>query len=140
LQKNLDERARPICHLNSFDDAKWFALYTTSRHEKRVAQHLDQRRIEFFLPLYRSQGKWSDGSKVTLELPLSPSYLFVRIQRNQRAGVLDVPGALAVVIGTGGQPAAIPESSVDMLRRVTCSHFPHGDHTTQLAAVVAVGK
>jgi transcription antitermination factor NusG len=96
----------------------WFALYTTSRHEKRVAQHLCQRHIEFFLPLYRSQRKWNNGSKVTLELPLFPGYLFVRIQRNQRAAVLSVPGALAVVGGTGGEPAALPDSTVDALRQV----------------------
>ncbi|MGC9224616.1 MAG: transcription termination/antitermination NusG family protein [Terracidiphilus sp.] len=27
---------------------RWYALYTASRHEKRVAQHLRQREIEFF--------------------------------------------------------------------------------------------
>jgi transcription antitermination factor NusG len=99
-------------------NSNWFALYTTSRHEKRVAQHLDQRHIEFFLPLYLSRRKWNNGSKVTLELPLFPGYLFVRIQRNQRAGVLSVPGALAVVGGTGGEPAALPDSTVDALRQV----------------------
>jgi transcription antitermination factor NusG len=99
-------------------NANWFALYTTSRHEKRVAQHLDQRQIEFFLPLYRSQRKWNNGSRVTLELPLFPGYLFVRIQRCQRASVLSVPGALAVVGGTGGEPAPLPDGAVDTLRRV----------------------
>jgi transcription antitermination factor NusG len=99
-------------------NTNWFALYTTSRHEKRVAQHLCQRQIEFFLPLYQSQRKWNNGLKVTLELPLFPGYLFVRIQRSQRVAVLSVPGALAVVGGTGGEPAALPEGTVDALRRV----------------------
>jgi transcription antitermination factor NusG len=82
---------------------RWFALYTTSRHEKRVAQHLSQREIEFFLPLYKSERRWSDGSRVTLDLPLFPGYLFIHIQRNERGRVLGVPGALAVVGGTGGE-------------------------------------
>jgi len=96
--------------------SKWFALYTASRHEKRVAQHLGQREIEFYLPLYKAQRKWSDGSRVTLDLPLFPGYLFIHIQRNERGRVLGVPGALAVVGGTGGEPAWLPDATIDALR------------------------
>jgi transcription antitermination factor NusG len=105
----------------------WFAVYTTSRHEKRVAEHLTQREIEHFLPLYRSDRKWSDGSRVTLDLPLFPGYLFVRIQRSERVSVLSVPGALAVVGGTGGEPAPLPDATIDALRTALRlrTAFPH---------------
>jgi transcription antitermination factor NusG len=96
--------------------SKWFALYTTSRHEKRVAQHLLERQIEFYLPLYRAERKWRDGSRVTLELPLFPGYLFIHIRRNERVRVLEAPGALAVVNGTGGEPSALPDTIIDALR------------------------
>jgi transcription antitermination factor NusG len=96
--------------------SNWFALYTTARHEKRVAQYLIERRIECYLPLYRSQRRWKDGSRVTLELPLFPSYLFVRMERRARGLVLSVPGALAVVSGTGGEPAPLPEATIEALR------------------------
>jgi len=95
---------------------KWFAAYTSPRHEKRVGQHLEMREIEHYLPLYRTQRKWSDGSRVTLDLPLFPSYIFVCIQRNERVRVLEVPGVLAVVGGTGGEPASLPEAEIDALR------------------------
>lgn len=95
---------------------RWFALYTTSRHEKRIAQHLRQREIEHYLPLYQADRKWRDGSRVTLDLPLFPGYIFVRIQRSQRVSVLSVPGALAVVGGTGGEPAPLPDTAVEALR------------------------
>lgn len=95
---------------------RWFALYTTSRHEKRIAQHLSQREIEHYLPLYQADRKWRDGSRVTLDLPLFPGYIFVRIQRSQRVSVLSIPGALAVVGGTGGEPAPLPDSAIDALR------------------------
>ena len=95
---------------------KWFALYTTARHEKRVAQHLSQRKIECYLPLYRSERKWSNRSRVTLDLPLFPGYLFIHIRRNERVNALSVPGALAVVGGTGGAPAALPDATIDTLR------------------------
>jgi transcription antitermination factor NusG len=96
--------------------SQWFALYTTCRHEKRIAQHLSQREIEHYLPLYRAERKWRDGSRVTLDLPLFPGYIFVRIQRAQRVRVLSVPGALAVVGGTGGEPAPLPDTAMDALR------------------------
>jgi transcription antitermination factor NusG len=97
-------------------ESNWFAVYTASRHEKRVAQHLTQREIEYYLPLYRSARKWSDGSKVTLELPLFPGYLFVHIKRSDRVRVLNVPGALAVVGGSGREPVPLPEGTIDALR------------------------
>ena len=96
--------------------SQWFALYTTSRHEKRIAQHLSLRSIEHYLPLYRADRKWRDGSRVTLDLPLFPGYIFVRIQRSERVSVLSVPGALAVVGGTRGEPAPLPCSAIDALR------------------------
>jgi len=96
--------------------AGWFALYTTSRHEKRVAELLEWREIEHFLPLYRSKRKWKDGSRVTLDLPLFSGYLFVRIQRNQRGRVLEVPGAVALVMGAGGEPAPLPDATIQALR------------------------
>ena len=97
--------------------ADWFAVYTTSRHEKRVAEHFSYREIEHFLPLYRSERKWKDGSRVTLDLPLFPSYIFVHIAMAERVRVLSVPGALAVVGGTGGEPAPLPDAAIAALRR-----------------------
>lgn len=62
------------------------------------------------------QRKWRDGSRVTLDLPLFPGYLFVRVARSQRVRVLEVPGALTMVQGTGGQPAALPDATIQKLR------------------------
>lgn len=97
-------------------EPRWFAVYTVSRHEKRVAQHLTHRQIEFYLPLYRSERKWSDGSRVTLDLPLFPGYLFVHIKRTERTQVLSVPGTLAVVGGTGREAAPLPDAAIEALR------------------------
>jgi transcription antitermination factor NusG len=122
LQQNYlqTERATPNSPPEVVSDAlqarKWFALYTTARHEKRVAEHLAQRQIERYLPLYRSERKWSDGSRVTLELPLFPCYLFIHIRRKERGSVLAVPGAVTVVGGTGGEPAPLPDATIDALR------------------------
>jgi transcription antitermination factor NusG len=93
----------------------WFAVYTTCRHEKRVARNLQQRQIEHFLPIYRTQHTWKDGTRATLELPLFPGYVFVRIDFHDRVGVLEVPGVVSM-IGTAKQPAPLPEMEVEALR------------------------
>ncbi|MGA2890572.1 MAG: UpxY family transcription antiterminator [Terracidiphilus sp.] len=95
---------------------KWLAVYTSPRHEKRVAQYFEVKGISHYLPLYSARRKWSDGSTVTLELPLFPGYLFVRIDRSERVRVLQVPGVLTFVGGTGHQPASLPDAEIDALR------------------------
>ena len=108
--------AHPALTPEGVQPCRWFALYTTSRHEKHVAQHLDQREIECYLPLYKTQRKWANGLKVTLDLPLFPGYVFVHIRRCERGRVLSVPGALSVVGGTGGEPAWLPDATIEALR------------------------
>jgi transcription antitermination factor NusG len=95
---------------------KWFAAYTAPCHEKRVAQHLSLRQIEYFLPLYRVRRQWRDGSKVVLELPLFPGYIFVRIKKEERVPVLQVPKVLAIVQGLKREPAPLADSDIESLR------------------------
>ena len=93
----------------------WYAVHTSPRHEKRVREHLEHRRVECFLPLFRTVHRWKNGSKAQVELPLFPGYLFVNIARSERVQVLDVPGVLAFV-GTKSQPAQLPDAEIETLR------------------------
>jgi transcription antitermination factor NusG len=102
-------------NLSAIPDRRWFAVYTTCRHEKRVAEHLERRQIEHFLPLYRSQHTWKDGSRVFVDLPLFPGYVFVRVDCRNRVGVLAVPGVVSM-IGTALRPAPLPDFEVETLR------------------------
>ena len=61
--------------------ANWFAVHTIPRHEKRVREQMADRRIETFLPVYHEERQWKKRAPVTLEMPLFPTYLFVRIAR-----------------------------------------------------------
>ena len=94
---------------------RWFAVYTTPRHEKCIAEHFGQRQIENYLPLYRAHRRWKDGSRVNLELPLFPNYIFVRIAQNERVRVLEVPGVQRI-IGSGNKPAPLPDFEIESLR------------------------
>ena len=93
----------------------WFAVYTSSHHEKRVAEQLAQRQMESFLPLYSTTRRWKNRTRVTLELPLFPGYLFARIERKERVRLLEIPGVLSLV-GFGQQPAPLPDFEIESLR------------------------
>ena len=95
--------------------ARWFAVYTTPRHEKSVARHFEVRQIESFLPLYRSVHRWKNGCRVTVEQPLFPNYVFVSLGRRDYIRVLQVPGVLSLV-GSGREPSALPTSEIEALR------------------------
>jgi len=95
---------------------EWFAVSTSPRHEKRVDLHLIHRGIEHYLPLYRTEHKWRNGLRAHLELPLFPGYIFARFNRSERVRVLEVPGVLAIVTGTGHEIAPLPEDQIDALR------------------------
>lgn len=95
-------------------DLNWYALYTCPRHEKCVAQQIEQRSISCFLPLYRSVRRWKDRRK-ELELALFPGYVFVRLAMKDRLRVLQLPSAVRLV-SFNGQPAVLPETEIDQLR------------------------
>lgn len=92
----------------------WYAAYTCSRHEKRVAEQLQERGIEHFLPLYRSVRRWKDRKK-ELELVLFPGYVFIRLDLADRLRILQLPGVVRFV-SFNGQPAALPRDDIEGLR------------------------
>ncbi len=94
---------------------QWFVVYVMTRHEKRIADHFRLRQIEHFLPLYSTLRRWQDGTKVNLQLPLFPSYVFVRIAHNTRVRVLEVPGVLSLV-GCGRHASPVPDLYIESLR------------------------
>jgi transcription antitermination factor NusG len=93
----------------------WYVLMVRSNHEKRIAHALGERGIAHFLPCYRSLRQWKDR-RITLELPLFPSYLFVRISLAERLRALTIPHVFSLV-GTGGSPATVSEREIDSIRR-----------------------
>jgi transcription termination/antitermination protein NusG len=95
-------------------ELRWVAIYTVARHEKAVARQLEERRIETFLPLYRSWHRWKDRKK-EVDLALFPSYVFVRIFSRNKLTVLQVPGVVDIV-SFNGELATLPEQEINALR------------------------
>jgi transcription antitermination factor NusG len=108
-------RGQDVVHLSMDEQRRWFAVFTRSHHEKRVAQYYAERHIEHLLPISRVLRQWSHYRKVTVELPLFPNYIFVHIARCERTRAIEVPGALSLV-GPSSVPAPLPDSEIESLR------------------------
>ncbi len=103
-----------IASENIYSQTLWYAAYTASRHEKRVAQQLQDRGVENFLPLFDTIHRWKNG-RHRVQLPLFSGYVFVRIALRDRLRALQVPG-LVRLVGFNGMPFPLPESDIDAIR------------------------
>ena len=104
----------PLALPASWLEQHWYAAYTRAKHEKHVAKELQVRVVENFLPLYSSARFWRDR-RVTLELPLFPGYVFVRLALRDRLRVLQIPSVVRLV-AFNGQPAALPDTEIEIMR------------------------
>jgi len=110
----------------SLGEEKWYAVYTWANHEKRVAEHLEQRQVRSFLPLYRAMHRWKDRRK-EVELVLFPGYVFVHLSLQHRLRVLDIPRVVHLV-SFQGKPAPLPEHEIEKLRQGVNGRVHMGPH------------
>jgi len=93
----------------------WFVLFVRAHQEKMTAQRLAGYEVQHYLPCYRSVRQWKDR-RVTLEVPLFPGYVFVRLPFLERARVLSLPNVVGLV-GGRNVPAVITAEEIDCIRR-----------------------
>lgn len=77
-------------------EGPWHVLHVIANHEKKVAQHLNIRSLEHYLPLYSERSRWSDRY-VTLERPLFMGYIFVRYSSQTRLSLISTPGVIRLL-------------------------------------------
>jgi transcription antitermination factor NusG len=106
----------------------WFAIQTWPRYEKKVAVEFQSKEIEVFLPLLASKRKWSDRHTV-VQMPLFPSYVFVRIDEslNARVGLLRTNGVTGFV-GVRGIGVSIPQVQIESVRSLLASDVMFEPH------------
>ena len=103
-----------------FTEKKWYAVYTKSRCEKKVAQQLSQKGIEHYCPLNRVHRQWSDRKKIILE-PLFTSYVFVRISSEEQLAVRRTSGILNFVYWLS-KPAVIRNDEIEIIKQFLNEH------------------
>lgn len=96
-------------------EARWYALYTNPRAEKKAAQELSARGFESFLPLQTTLKQWSDRKKKVQE-PLFKSYLFVKTDlERHHADVLSVNGIVKFV-RIGKETVPVRDEVIEAIR------------------------
>jgi len=104
----------PLYLSSQYGQPNWYAVYTSSRHEKRVAKQLELANLQCYLPLYEQLSRWQDR-RVRVLLPLFPGYVFVRLALKDRLEVLRTSGVVRLV-GFSGMPIPLPEGQIEALR------------------------
>ena len=94
---------------------KWLALYSRPRWEKKVAQLLTEKGLESYCPVNKVRRKWSDRVKI-VEEPLFKSYVFVRVNDEDRTAVRMTPGVINFVYWNG-KPALIKEKEINAIKQ-----------------------
>jgi transcription antitermination factor NusG len=89
----------------------WFALYVKPRHEKNVSTMLQGKGYEVFLPTYTHRVKYNKS----FDLPLFPSYVFCRMEADNRLPVLSTPSVFSI-IGNGQAAHPIPDEEIEAVR------------------------
>ena len=102
-------------HLDT-SEARWFAVYARYKREKVVAQRLQEKGIECYLPLQRLTRYYTRKVK-QVELPLISGYLFTRITRKEYVPVLETQDVVQFVRFSRNL-ISIPEPEIDIIRRV----------------------
>jgi len=104
----------------------WYVVRTRSRHEKIVKSQLVERDVETFLPLVERWSRWKDRTK-KIAFPLFPGYCFARFSMIERLRVLTAVG-VAGLVGTTGQPEAVPDAEIDAIQRLAATTLQYDPH------------
>ncbi len=106
----------------------WFAVQTRPRYERKVHSELQEKGVQTFLPLHSEIHQWSDRKR-TVEMPLFPGYIFVRVtpSADDRVQVLRTNGVINFV-GARNVGAPIPDSEIDSVQSVVQSGLAFKPH------------
>ena len=100
---------------------EWYAIYTRSRCEQKVADSLDGKCLDVFLPKVHVLSRRRDRRKM-IDAPLFPGYLFVNtaLDPEVRLSIQKTPGVVQI-LGHGREPRPIPREQIESLLTVVQS-------------------
>ena len=101
---------------SKFKDPKWHVVYTKPRSERKVALSISNLGVESYLPMYKAVRQWSDRKK-RLELPLFPSYVFVKVDEVTRSILFSIK-ELVKFVSIERRPVILEEKEILTIKRV----------------------
>ncbi len=93
---------------------KWFVLYTKPNFEIKVANAINSMGIEAYCPVFHQIKQYSDRKKKIIK-PLIPSYIFLKIPKENRNIVFTIPGVVRYLFWLG-KPAQVKEKEIELLK------------------------
>lgn len=104
-----------INHLSE-SERRWFAVNTKYKCEKFVAQLLEKKKIEVYVPLVQKTKRYQRKIK-KYEVPLINSFVFVQIDKSQYVPTLETEYVFKF-LRQGKDLISIPEEEILILKRV----------------------
>jgi transcription antitermination factor NusG len=95
-------------------ERKWYAIYTKPRWEKKLAERLEEKRIDHYLPMVKTLKLWSDRKKWVSE-PLFKSYIFVHVSQDEYLSAIQTPGAVKYIT-IERKAVSIPPLQIEAIR------------------------
>ena len=112
-------KSHSACNTHSELERRWYAIYTKPRWEKKVAERLEEKRIEHYLPLLKTLKLWSDRKKWVQE-PLFKSYIFVHVSDKEYLPAIQTAGAVKYIIFER-KPVSIPSIQIEAIKTFIAS-------------------
>lgn len=99
-----------------FNSPQWYVVYTRPKAEKKVVSSITELGIESYLPTCKVVRQWSDRKK-SLEVPLFPNYVFVKIDHVKRGSLYSIKN-LVRFISIENKPVVVEEKVIAVIKRV----------------------
>jgi len=108
--------ASPVDDLHE-TERRWFAVRTSSRHEKRAVKELTREGIEAYIPLREKQYNYT-SKKGKRELPLLTGYVFVNIRRSEEK-LVRFAHYVSSFVKIGEIRRRVTEEEMELLRKLS---------------------
>jgi len=98
-------------------ERRWFAVRTSSKHEKRAVKELKAKGIEAYIPLREKRFKYASKQGVR-DLPLLSGYVFVNIRRREE-NLVRFAHYVARFVMIGHIRRRVTEAEMELLRKIS---------------------
>lgn len=108
------------------EEARWFAVYTKYKTEKKVVERLRKKGVDSYVPLLKYTKKYVRKIR-HVEIPLISCYVFVKITRNDYLKVLQTENVLSF-LKMKNELIAIPDSEMKTMQWVVGENVVESMH------------
>lgn len=113
------------------ENAQWNVLYTKPGFEKKVTDSLNNKNIKSYMPVKKSTAPWWNF-RSTVEQPLFPSIVFVKISAKQKKEVKSINGVVNFLYWLGN-PAVVKDHDITTIKVFLNTHSNVTVHKTPIS-------